>query len=579
MNSASLFTHASRRATLALLVTVLLALGSCDSGNPVVPTAPTAPPQAGQLSISVTVSPDMLRVGGSEPAVVTVQVRRLDDGQPPDDGTQVVVSVDQGSLGVNNPDSPATVQTLALAGGQVQTSYFPGSQLGKANILAQVGQATGRGQVDLVDVLAPDFFLLGADPAAGRPEGGDLVTLQGVGFQQPLRVLFGGVQAPVQSVSADGRALQVLSPTLPTPLAPGAFLPVDITVTNGLNEPVPATDTLVGGFTYTESPDPPPPFAVQVEPSTVPAAGGTRVRIFGGGFISPVRVDFGGKAGLNPVVRSSTEIQVTTPESPQPVAAGATLVVDVQITSSLNDTPQIAIIPGGLTYDGGDLPTPIIVSSITPSEGPVEGGTQVFITGSGFESPFSVELGGLRQDEEIFISSTSLRFTTRAIVPPACPAGGVVSVQGITVTHLATGDSGSAPLTFSYQVPVPTITRVSPTAGTQLGNTVVNVEGSGFVEPVRVLFFTADAEFAGVTQSVTATQVRAATPRLPDSAFPEVDCVTPDGAAGKRFTAVTVGVRVRNLGDGCEDSFPNVFTYNPSNTSCRVVTGGGGGGN
>ena len=582
MSNKRLFAYSRSPVAGLLLALLLAALSACDSGNPVVPSTPQPPAQAGQLSISVTVVPTTLLAGGTEPALVTVMVRRVEDNQPPDDGTSVVLSVDQGSLGVNNPQSPAMLQNMVLTAGQAQTSYFPGPQLGAATLLAQVGEATGSARVDLVEILAPDFFLLGAEPAAGLPEGGETVTLQGVGFKQPLRVLFGGLQAPVKAVSNDGRAVQITTPALPVMLDPGAFFPVDITVTNALNEVVPATDTLVGGFVYTESLDPPLPFVIQVSPSTVSADGGSRVRVIGGGFRAPVRVDFGGKAGINPTVRSSSEIRVTTPKSPQPVALGATLPVDVVLTNSLNDEPQVAFLPGGLTYEGGEVPTPVVVSSISPADGPATGGTQVVVSGSGFVAPVSIELGGLRQNSELFILSTAVRFTTLPIVPAQCPAGGVIEVQGVTVTNLTTGDSASAPLTFSYRVPVPTITRVSPSSGTQLGNTVINVDGDGFVEPVRVLFFTADQEFAGVVQSVTSTRVRAATPRLPDSAFPEVDCVTSDGIAGKRFQAVTVGVRLFNLGDGCEDSFPNVFTYNPINTRCRIVattpapTGGGG---
>jgi hypothetical protein len=555
-----------------------VALAGCDSGNPVVATNPTTPGQAEPLAVSVTVSPSQLRAGGSDSATVRVSVRQRADNLPPADGTTAVVSVDQGSLGVYSPDSPILQQSLPLTGGEAQTSYFPGANLGTATVLAQVGSTIGQGAVELVEALPSDFFLLGVEPSIGRPEGGDNVRIDGVGLRQPLRVLFGGVQAAVTQVASDGSSVRVISPALAVPLAAGGFMPVDVAVTNALNEPAPVTDTLAGGFIYSEDPAPPPLFVVEVIPNLVPATGGTTVRVRGGGFEGRVRVDFGGKAGINPVVVSSSEIRVVTPESPEPVAAGTRLPVDVTVVGSLDTEPQTDTLAGGLTFDGGSAPFPVVVSNMDPIEGPSEGGTVVTVTGSGFQLPLAIELGGLRQLNEQLITSNEARFTTRPLTATAsCPADGRVTVEGLTVTNLSSGITGSAPLAFTYRVPVPRLTRVSPTAGTQLGNTVLTVEGSGFDAPVRVLFVTTDAEFTGTTQSVTETVARVATPRLPDSALPEVDCLTPEGDPGKRYTTLSVGVRLINLDGGCSDELPNVYSFNPTNTSCRLVATAAGG--
>jgi hypothetical protein len=573
-------TFASRHGRfLAGWALLTLALAGCDSGNPVVAAGPTSPQPAEPLAVTVVVSPSQLRVGGSDPATVRISVRQTVDNLPPADGTSALVSVDQGSLGVASPDSPVLQQSLPLTGGEAQTSYFPGATIGTATVLAQVGSTIGQGAVELVENLPSDFYLLGVDPSIGRPEGGDSVRVDGVGLRQPLRVLFGGVQAPVTSVATDGSSVQVTSPALATPLAAGGFQPVDVAVTNALNDPVPVTDMLAGGFIYSEDPAPPPLFVVEVIPSVVSALGGTTVRVRGGGFEGRVRVDFGGKAGIDPVVVSSAEIRVVTPESPQPVAAGSRLPVDVTVVGSLDTEPQTDTLRGGLTFDGGAAPFPVVVESIFPIEGPAAGGTEVTVTGSGFQNPVAIELGGLRQLDEGFITSNQARFTTRPLTNAAtCPADGRVTVQGLTVTNLSSGITGSAQLAFTYLVSIPRLTRVSPAAGTQLGNTVLSVEGSGFEQPVRVLFSTPEAEFTGTVQSVTESLVRVATPRLPDSAFAEVDCVTGDGEPGKRYTPLTVGVRLINLDGGCEDSLPNVYTYNPANASCRIVTPPAGGG-
>ncbi len=84
-------------------------------------------------------------------------------------------------------------------------------------------------------------------------------------------------------------------------------------------------------------------------------------------------------------------------------------------------------------------------------------------------------------------------------------------------------------------MPLPVITRISPTSGSQLGNTLVSIQGSNFATSTRAEFIIGSEVYAGVVQSgSTTTLVRVASPRLPDSAFPEGDCTTSEGQAGKR---------------------------------------------
>ncbi|HEX4955292.1 MAG TPA: IPT/TIG domain-containing protein [Thermoanaerobaculia bacterium] len=565
------------RSTLLAPALLLAALATgCNSGNPVAssPTEP-GPGPAVQFSVSVTANPPEVIAGTTEPTTLTVTVRRQDNQQSPADGTQVAVTVDQGSLGVANAEAPVRVLNLALAAGQARVSLFPGAQPGQATVLAQVGQSIGRLTVPFLETRPNTFFLTGVSPNEGTDLGGDLVSVRGAGFREPLRVSFGGVQARVVDVPSSAQIV-VETPVPAQPVDIGTVRPVDVAVTNALTDAVPVTDTLVGGFTYRGGAEPPPPtpvFLTSVQPNTGPPEGGTTVALSGGGFSSPLRVTIGGKTAVVQSV-SASRILARTPSSAAPVPAGSTLLADVTVVVALGSADeQTAMLPGGFTYDGGAAPDPVVVSALSPGQGPAAGGTLVTVTGSGFVSPVAVVLGGVRQGSEQVISATEIRFTTARVTVAACPAGGVQPAMGLTVTNLGSGISGTAPLVFNFQVPLPRVRRVSPTVGGQLGNTVVTIEGEGFEAPVRVAFAEGAQQFAGVVQgTVTSGQVRASSPAVPDSLFPEADCITIDNRPGKRYLPVTVDVVIENQGSGCSDTFPNAFTYNPTFPECRPTT-------
>ncbi len=564
-----------RYALFTTLLLVALTTG-CNSGNPVAssPTEPGPSPTV-QYSVSVSASPSEVVAGTTEPTTLTVTVRRQDNQQSPPNGTEVAISVDQGSLGVASNDTPVRVVTLALASGQAQVSLFPGTQVGQANVLAQVASSIGRLTVPFLETRPNTFFLTGVSPNAGGAEGGELVNVRGAGFREPLRVSFGGVQARVVDVPSSSQIVVEIPVPAQTP-AVGTVLPVDVAVTNALTDPAPVTDTLAGGYTYRGEVEPPPPtpvFLTGVQPGTGPPEGGTTVALSGGGFVSPLQVRIGGKTAVVQSV-SASRILVQTPSSATPVPAGSTLPADVTVVVALGSADeQTATLPGGFTYDGGAAPDPVVVSALSPGEGPASGGTLVTVTGSGFVSPVAVVLGGVRQTSEQVVSSTELRFTTARVTVAACPAGGVQTAMGLTVTNLGSGSSGTASLVFSFQVPLPRIRRVSPTVGGQLGNTVVTIEGEGFEAPVRVAFAEGAQQFAGVVQgTVQPGQVRVSSPAVPDSLFPEADCITIDNRTGKRYLPVTLDVVIENQSSHCTDTFPNAFTYNPTFPECRPTT-------
>jgi hypothetical protein len=420
--------RASLVGAVALAISLALGLLSCDSGNPVVPESP-APPMGGSGAYSITLAaqPGQLQAGSGEPSTVTVTVRDS-GGVAPTDGTAVTLSSDAGSFGVDSADAPMRTAQLELVAGRAQVSFFPGADVVTATLLAQVGDSVGRLQLPIVEALPSNFFLTAVEPSSGSPDGGTTVRITGAGFQSPVRVTFGGVVAQVQSVTTT--SVVVVSPPSAAPVAAGQAVPVDVTVTNALNDPESTADTLPGAFVYSRDPNP-TLFISRITPDSGTADGGTVALLDGGGFAAPEQVSFGGAQANNVTVQSSSRIRLVTPPSPQPVAGGESLTVDLVLTNDLSGTQQQAQLPGGFRFDGGAAPDVVVVSAISPDEGPFGGGTSVEITGSGFRDPVAIELGGIRQSSESFVNDTSVRFVTDPLSIGECPADGRVERVGV----------------------------------------------------------------------------------------------------------------------------------------------------
>jgi hypothetical protein len=228
-----------------------------------------------------------------------------------------------------------------------------------ANVLVDNDNGRGRGPLFRYH---DQPALGGIAPANGRPEGGTLVTLSGAGFTVdgpgPNIVFFGG--APASNVSV------VSNTTLTCKTPPGAAgSAVDVTLTN-LN----GSATLPAAFAYRV-----PPTLTSVSPGRGPLHGGTALTITGTGFVANLAgvdvVTLAAKPALNVVAVSDT---LLTCISPAGTAGGP---ADVVVT---NDNGS-ASAPGAFVY----VPGPTL-TSIAPTDGSTQGGTQVTLTGAGFST-------------------------------------------------------------------------------------------------------------------------------------------------------------------------------------------------
>lgn len=545
---------------LAIALTLGLAFGlaGCSADSPSAPAKdpgdpPGQAPTNATYNITITLTPGQIPAGSEEPVRVEVRVRRRDNNQPPPSGTTMVVSATAGSFGSPGGPSSTPVQT---ANGRAVVSYFaPVEVAGQVTIQARLEDSIAQ---RVLQILEPaTFFLASVEPNSGNPSGGEAVTIRGGGFEDPVRVTFGGVPAQVQSVTTN--RIRVVTPPAPSQVPAGETLPVTVEVTVNLNEEEQATDALANAFTYARGGTVVQPQVFSVSPASGPNEGGTRVTLTGEGFQAPVQVFFGEGTsaadftGVEASVQSvsANRIVVITPSATGFGQNNLNEVVDILVKNLQSGFATVA--PSAFQYGAGGADVPFI-SAISPGQGPFTGGTLVTLFGQGFDEPVAVELAGVGQSI-VSVTGTEVVVRTVAVDVTSCN-----DVSGASqLTNIETGESATGP-TFTYRVPRPVITGVSPSSGPQGGGTLVTISGQNFTEPARVLF----GDQAGSVQSVTPTEIQVRTPTFSGELQEE-----PCGDGGSRFTPTAVGVQVENLATTCEDTFSNGFVYNPSDTTCR----------
>lgn len=557
----------SRCASGALLLASVagLILAACNSSNPVAP-APPPPTGASTFTVSLAASPTSLATGSTTPSTISVSVRRTDNGQAPPDGTSVSINTSLGSLGTDGSGNPVTITTVRLAGGAAQVNLFAGTATGTAQVLAQVEQSTGQVAVPIQTVNPPPFFLTSISPNSGFHRGGQTVTISGTGIQGTVRVTFGGVVAQVKTTTAT--AIQATVPASTQPVEAGMTRAVDVEVTNALGQTNSTSDKLTGAWTY-RGEDVEEPLAVfSVAPLSGSNAGGTNVTITGMSFKPPVQVLFGKTIGgtfqgfqatvkTNPAP-TATSISAVTPSATGVGLSLANQLVDVQVRNV--NTGESAIASGVFSYTGSGL----FVTSMSPLSGPYTGGTAVTIQGSGFDArgQYQVQFGGSVQT---FVSTAQNGTVINATTVPVSVTNCQPPSGTLTVTRLDTNETVQSAIRFTYTVPTPTVTNLSPASGSQGGGTVVSIQGSGFDSQVRATFNGAVA----VVGSTSSTSVSATTPAFTGT-FDTETCTDGQGNQGKRNKPKAVDVAVTNTATGCTDTFPLGYTYQPNDTSCVV---------
>ncbi|HEY0156591.1 MAG TPA: IPT/TIG domain-containing protein [Thermoanaerobaculia bacterium] len=304
-------------------------------------------------------------------------------------------------------------------------------------------------------------------PQTGPSSGGTAVTITGTGFLPGARVTFDGLLATDVVVESSTTI------TAYTPPHEGGLVAVTVRNPDG------GAAKIDFGFQYGG------PSVSGVWSRSGSTAGGNDVVVSGSGFQSGATVWFG-DVQATVTATDPWEIDVTTP----PHAKGR---VDVTVVNPDGSTDTLI---EAFTYTG----TAPAITNISPNTGPAGGGTNVTITGSGFDANARVLIGG-RALLNPTIAATWITGTT----PPGTTGTVAVFVQN-------PDDGQSDTHSFAYTVP-PTITTMSPVTGSTAGGTIVTINGTNFSPDAEVSFGGTAAEgvlWEAATQLLVGTPAHAA---------------------------------------------------------------------
>ena len=265
--------------------------------------------------------------------------------------------------------------------------------------------------------------LTSLDRSSGPEAGGTEVTLTGSDFASGATVSFGQLAATSVTFVSSTQLIAV------TPSHDAGT--VNVAVTN----PDLLSGTLVGAFTFGAAPR-----VDRVNPSTGPIEGGTLVAVSGANFQPGALVQFGEASSSAASVIDESNLIATSPAH----VAG---VVDLAVT---NPDGQSATLAAAFNY--GNVPP--VLRTLSPSSGPLSGGTQVTLSGDNFSPGATVSFGGANATN-VTVSSATISATT-----PLHPAGMV----DVVVTN-SDGQSATMPASYAYRsdaVP-PTDQYIDPT--------------------------------------------------------------------------------------------------------------------
>lgn len=397
----------------------------------------------------------------------------------------------------NNPNAPTTVLQFQVGAPHCKAAGTPDPGNGcPTSELNKTGAFQFRAPAGLIALLGTDAATLAQ---------GSSVTVGGASqpIKPPVQDSDGGLtfesDTPLFSFSTP--TVQVSKAAAP---APGPIVPANLTIS-------PTTAVL-------------PP-------------GPTNVIIRGSGFLTGAGVRVNGESAIDATVINSERIEAVLP----------VLVAGVAEVIVINPNGQIASVAGGFTY-------PLTLTAISPTSGPMGGGTAVTLTGSYFGAGETVRLGGAALASLAVQSLTSIVATTRP------RSAGTVDVVITTLT----GQSVTLANAFTYNASDLTITKTGTGTGSVSSSPAGILCGSDCTEKYTSL--------GNVTLKASPDS---------DSTFVgwggDADCS--DGVvsldASRSCTATFVRQPDAAPVDLGTDGLADVFTYHPTTGVWSMETGSG----
>nr|BAL56797.1 hypothetical conserved protein [uncultured prokaryote] len=331
-------------------------------------------------------------------------------------GDRLVVLTPQPSPNPLTQDALVSVVVTTLAGSATATNAFRFS----------------------AQQLPPLIYSL--QPSSGSARGGEVVTIYGANFEEPIKVEFspGGV-AQVVDVPPGGTQITVVTPQNSLPL--DADTSASVTVTSLFGTGRDQTVTKANAFTFKAEVTTPVLYALS--PNSGPIEGGTRVTIFGSGFQYPVQVLFGDREAQ--VISSNFNEIVCIAPSIAPSQPGTPTTVQVSVKNILTGKTSSNTLP----YRYGEA---MFVSAITPNTGYILGWNPATIYGQGFVAPVQVlvTVGGITKEAQVLsVSGTSIQVKMPPFAEAVGDQGCTPVAATFTVTNIGSNLTATGPV-YTY---------------------------------------------------------------------------------------------------------------------------------
>lgn len=359
----------------------------------------------------------------------------------PTDGGNTAVIAGTGFINTTAVNFGSTAASFTVVSSTAINVVVPRGPSGGGTVSVTVtgpGGTSGSGTTyTYVATLIP--IITGLTPISGPLSGGNTVTISGSNFNGATAVTFAGKAAT---------SFSLLSSTVINAIAPpgtAGVASVVVTTTAGSSS----------GFNYTYIG---PPIPIAVFPNVGSTAGGNTISITGTGLAGTTIVNFGTIPATSFTVVNDTEVDVITPMH---VAGQVPIAITTQggTNSSLSFTFQL----------------PPTINSISPTAGPVTGGTFVTISGSGLISALNVYFGNTAATALTVNSDNTL-----TAVAPAEAAG----IRTVTVNSASATSNGAL---YRY-LAAPVLISLTPTTGNGIGGNDVTLRGTGFETASYVIF-------------------------------------------------------------------------------------------
>ncbi|HAK95208.1 MAG TPA: hypothetical protein DCM87_09450 [Planctomycetes bacterium] len=226
----------------------------------------------------------------------------------------------------------------------------------------------------------------------------------------------------------------------------------------------------------------PPPQIAAVSPAEGTDEGGTAVTVSGADFIEGAKVYIDGIECTETTFTDATSIAAVTPVA----SVRGTRAVEVRV---VNPDGWFGTLAGGFTYVAY-WPR---IASVMPQSAAVDAGIDVAVYGERFQEGIRIFFGERESPSVVYGDGSAL--TARL---PVADAGGVVDVRALNPDGRSSALAGG----FTYVMPDPVVTRISPESGDVAGGQLVEISGRSFQGPsseITVLFGMEAAEVRDAT--------------------------------------------------------------------------------